>query len=144
MHPIIIKKQFADQEFPYHLNVTLPPDGFRDIAISDDDLFLVGGSRLYHLDVTLAADPLLLSDRSLDPDSLATGLAVADNLVYVAGEFGLKVFYLQPDRTLRELHHVDVAALGGVPRTILDRLRKLCPVGDNAMGLVRYVTKSNA
>ncbi|MGD9164002.1 MAG: IPT/TIG domain-containing protein, partial [Chromatiales bacterium] len=117
VHPILVSKELVNETLPYHFKETLPPDGFREIALAQNDLFLAGGNRLYHFDVTLAADPLLLHELSF-PETL-TGLVVEDDLVYVAGGFGVRILRLQVDRTLVELSQIDTTALGGTP-SVLD------------------------
>ncbi|EKD36914.1 MAG: hypothetical protein ACD_75C01326G0001, partial [uncultured bacterium] len=113
VHPELIYKHLADQEWPYHYNDTLPPDGFRSIALEDRELYLLGGNRLSHFDVTLAADPLLLEDLVLP----ATGnhLAVKDNVVYVSTADGIVIYRLLADRSLRHLTTLSADVLGGQP-----------------------------
>ncbi|HMI92661.1 MAG TPA: hypothetical protein VK509_14900, partial [Polyangiales bacterium] len=65
VHPQLITKKVGEVEQPFHVNIQLQPDGFRGIAVDGDALFVVGGNRVLHFDVTLPADPLLLNDLSL-------------------------------------------------------------------------------
>lgn len=118
VHPIIIDKLFIDKLFPYHMNITLPPDGFREIKVDGVDMYLIGGNRLYHLDTTLPAEPLLLNEEVFAVDDVVNGVTVADDLIYVSGNFGLKIYRKQPDRNLLLLRELGVAQLGGTPTTV--------------------------
>ena len=113
VHPILIDKAVADQQQPYHFDDSLPPDGFRDIALEGDDLYLLGGKTLYHFDVTLAAEPLLLSEQLLP--GTGNHLVVSDQVIYVSTESGIAVYRLQPDRSLRHLATLGPDILGGAP-----------------------------
>jgi len=117
VHPELIYKEVADQRRPYHLSVTLPPEGFKDLALDGTDLFLVGGQRLYHMDVTLAADPLLLADRLLD--GAVESVLTRDGLLYVATANGIRIFQLLPDRNLREIAALSDDHLGGSPTAMV-------------------------
>lgn len=130
VHPIIVEKQFIADLFPYHIDVTLPPDGFRDIAIEDNNMYLIGGNRLYHFDLTLPAEPLLLTELSMGLEQTINGIAVSDDLVYLSGVFGLKIYRLQPDRTLLELKNISASVLGGEATSLSiykDVLRVMVP-----------------
>ncbi|VAW50557.1 Alkaline phosphatase, partial [hydrothermal vent metagenome] len=111
VNPEIIRKDIANISNPYHLNVVLPPDGFRAIEKNDDDLFIAGGLHFYHFDTTLATDPLLLADIVLP--STVTDVTYDDNLVYVTGEFGLIIYRLNTQRELIKVKSLDTTYLGG-------------------------------
>ena len=116
VRPQVIEKEFAEKLFPYHFATKLNPLGFIDIKLDGDDLFLVGGNRLYHFDITLANDPLLLNNVAFN--QTITGLAARDGLVYVAHESGLSIYRVGADRIIRELATFTVAKLGGVPERL--------------------------
>ena len=118
VHPTIVDKQLADLSTPYQMKITLPPDGFRALAVDGKDLFLAGGNQLYQLDITLPTAPQVLNHVALGADGVVSGLAVKDDLLYVAGNFGVKIYQRLADRTLREIDDIGTAALGGQPGRI--------------------------
>src|SRR5690606_10853060 len=67
VRPVILEKEFAESSHPYHFDVTggLGTTGFVALADMDDNLFAAGGNSLFHFDLTLAADPLLLKQLEL-------------------------------------------------------------------------------
>ncbi|MDA8142310.1 MAG: Ig-like domain-containing protein, partial [Desulfobacteraceae bacterium] len=113
VHPEMINKQISDQEKPFHLDISLPPAGFTSLALEENNLLLVGGDRLYHLDVTLAADPLVLAEIPLP--GTARAVAARNGLVYVTTEAGLSIFQIPDDRRIRERLMLDAEKLGGAP-----------------------------
>jgi len=131
VHPVLINKNNPDgSESAYHMDINLPPDGLREIAVSGNDMFLIGGNHLYHFDITLAAEPLLLNDYTLDANSVINGLTVSDGLIYISGDFGIRIYQELPDRKLLNIRQIDVAQLGGIPSKLAvdeDKLRVMLP-----------------
>jgi large repetitive protein len=122
VHPQLISKKVGEIEQPYHVNIQLQPDGFRGIAVDGDSLFVVGGNRLLHFDITLPADPLLLNDLSLlgagGASDLVNDVSARDGLVYVSCQTGVRIYQSLPDGTLQPIDTLAVADLGGVPNKL--------------------------
>ncbi|RFA32308.1 hypothetical protein CAL65_20010 [Alkalilimnicola ehrlichii] len=135
VRPDVVYRQFADLEQPYHLDETLPPDGFRDIVLDERDLYLLGGDRLYHFDITLAAEPLLLSVEQLP--ALGNRLAVADGLIYVSGDDGLAVYRRDVERRLQQIVRIDRERLGGTPGALQVSGRHLTVALTDAQEILR-------
>ena len=110
VHPTIIYKELAGSWQPYHDEQN---HGFRDITLAGADLLAVGSTKLYHYDITLAADPLYLAHYSLPGQ--ASGVVVSDGLVYVSTSAGIQVYRLMSDRSLRHSALVTADSLGGHP-----------------------------
>ncbi|MCU0661938.1 MAG: IPT/TIG domain-containing protein, partial [Myxococcota bacterium] len=119
VHPELVLDVLGKQTLPYHLEVPLPPSGFTSIVLNDDDLFLVGGNRLFLLDVTLPADPLLVQDLTLldsnsKPD-MASAIVAAKNIVFVSTRSSLRVLRMTSEGLLEETARIPSARLGGAP-----------------------------
>ncbi|MGD8863559.1 MAG: IPT/TIG domain-containing protein, partial [Myxococcales bacterium] len=119
VHPELIEREVAGQVRPYHLEVPLPPDGFVGLALQGDALLLAGGNRLYHYDLSLPSEPLLLSETTLLTDAggvdHATGVAARDDLVFLGSASGIRIYQLLSDNRLRERGRIDGSTLGGTP-----------------------------
>jgi hypothetical protein len=115
VHPVTLSKLFANGEEPYHFNVSggLPPSGFTDIAVEDRNLYLVGGKQLYHFDVTLPTDPLLLSSQRLLSD--VSAIAVKDGLLYLATASGIELYRVDNEQRLTHLGKLTTTDLQGAP-----------------------------
>jgi hypothetical protein len=116
VHPVIIEKDLLGELLPYHHKVILPPDGFRDIAVSGRDLFIVGGNKLYHFDVTLPTDPLLLAD--IDITGEIDDVYVDGGLVYVSGDFGIHIYRIDVSRELVPMRLLAADEVGGAVKQV--------------------------
>ena len=119
VHPVIVEKEFLNDLKPFHFDVTggLNPYGFADIEIQGEDLFVIGGRRLYHFDITLATDPLNINTLTFSQD--LRDVVVTDDLVFVSNPGGLHIYQITPDRALRKLDEIPSAVLGGVPAAMV-------------------------
>ncbi|HJL26926.1 MAG TPA: Ig-like domain-containing protein, partial [Polyangiaceae bacterium LLY-WYZ-15_(1-7)] len=84
-----------------------------------------GGSRLFHLDVTLPTDPevveelaLLAEDGAEDPGHR---LLAADGLLYVSSDEALRIYREGRDGLLERIARIDASALGGAPGALVLR-----------------------
>jgi len=118
VHPQIIQKQFATDVKDYHFDVTggLSPDGFIDMVSSDNNLLLIGGSQLFHFDITLAADPELLNTINLG--RTIRDIEVHQGLIYLSDSRGVHIYRLGMDRTLQHLHSIGTDVLSGTPNAL--------------------------
>ena len=63
VRPEIIEREFQEIPRPYHIDIDggLAPDGFVVLKGFGDNLFAAGENSIYHFDITLPADPVLLN-----------------------------------------------------------------------------------
>src|SRR5690606_26462658 len=80
------------------------------------DLFAVGGNTLYHFDVTLAADPLLINEISIQGQ--IRDVVAKDGLLYLSSTEGVTIYKLNQFRALQQLVTVDRVALQATPHAI--------------------------
>ncbi|PCJ97895.1 MAG: hypothetical protein COA42_24470, partial [Alteromonadaceae bacterium] len=136
VNPRILTKEIATQEFPFFHDEVLQPVGFSDVQLSGENLYVIGGDRLLHFDLTLPTDPLLLSEhRYLD---LLHGMSVEGDTLYLVGDFGLKILRLDASRELETIQEIDAAVLGGVPTRVVKHnslLWLLLPEQANAVAI---------
>src|SRR5690606_33392459 len=118
VRPVILEKEFAESSHPYHFDVTggLGTTGFVALADMDDNLFAAGGNSLFHFDLTLAADPLLL--KQLELQNAIRDIVAQNGLLYVSHSGGVSIYQLTADRQLRELTLIDRLRLQGTPHAI--------------------------
>ena len=106
----IITKEEADKEQPYFLKETLYPDGFKDITLEGNALYIIGGSSLFYCDITIPSDPLLIE--KIDLLSTTHDLVVKDDIVYVTTDHAIHILKKQ-DEEIREIASIPNYHLGG-------------------------------
>ncbi|MBA3981173.1 MAG: hypothetical protein C0462_11285, partial [Alcanivorax sp.] len=125
VRPRILEREVAGEQHPYFHEVQggLPDtNGFVDIARDGNNLYAVGGNRIWHFDLTVPADPLLINTVPLSEvtggqsiDARMRAVVARNNLVFVSSSLGIHVLRRDEFGDLRILHHVDRLALGGTP-----------------------------
>src|SRR5690606_7993651 len=118
VRPVILEKEFSNVTRPYHFDVTggLGAQGFVALEAMNNDLFAVGSDRLYHFDITLAADPLLINEVTLAGQ--VRDLVARDGLLYVSSVDGVSIYQLTDRRELRRLAVIDRLLLKATPHAI--------------------------
>ncbi|WP_040307733.1 IPT/TIG domain-containing protein, partial [Agarivorans albus] len=113
--PVIVEKSFSDLVKPYVFDVDggLGSKGFETIALSKNDLFIAGGREMYHFDVTLATDPILLNRYELSGN--VRDILTDEKLIYVSHSGGVEVFRRENNRTLWSIALIDRTVLSGTP-----------------------------
>ncbi|MCG8591782.1 MAG: IPT/TIG domain-containing protein, partial [Proteobacteria bacterium] len=138
VRPVLVENELAEGVTePFHFDTTLPPQGFSDLAGAGDDLYAAGGSDLFHFDLTLATDPLLLSQQRFEGEVL-DDLEVVGDVVFLSSDAGVSIFKRLPDRTLSRLTTLPADALGGRPsalRAVGDTLWVLLPEESELLAL---------
>ncbi|HIL22231.1 MAG TPA: hypothetical protein EYG20_03045, partial [Alcanivorax sp.] len=125
VRPRILEREVADESHPYFHEVQggLPEtNGFVDIARDGNNLYAVGGNRIWHFDLTVPADPLLINTLPLSEvtggqsmDARMRAVVARNNLVFVSSSIGIHVLRRDEFGDLRVLHHIDRLTLGGTP-----------------------------
>ncbi|NOY91989.1 MAG: hypothetical protein GXP55_12400, partial [Deltaproteobacteria bacterium] len=120
VRPTLVEDTRGDSPKPYHLEVPLAPDGFRALSLAGDHLYLLGGSHLFNIDITVPTAPTVIEETSLfltdsgTPD-VGTGLLASGDLLFVSAGRGVRIYRLGPEARLEQLALVPADSLGGVP-----------------------------
>lgn len=120
VRPVILENELGDgsESLPFHFDVTggLSPSGFIAVAASGANLYAVGGTRLYHFDITLPTEPNLLN--TLELPSTARDMLVDGELIYISDPTGVQIYQLTDRRRLRLLNTIDRTDLNGTPNAL--------------------------
>ncbi|MCW9015614.1 MAG: IPT/TIG domain-containing protein, partial [Kangiellaceae bacterium] len=64
VNPEVIEKELSGVKYPYHHKDAIAPTGFSSVAIEGNNLFVIGGDKLLHFDISVATSPYLLEEFS--------------------------------------------------------------------------------
>jgi len=144
VRPIIIEKEFAEAFLPYHLDVTggLSPEGFAGIAGSGNNLFALGGKGLYHFDITLPAEPVLLHTLALN--GTARDIAIDGDIVYISDSVGIHIYEITQQRNLRQIKTISSIELKGTTNKLYLEGNSLWASMSNARRVVEIELMSGA
>ncbi|MEJ2062636.1 MAG: IPT/TIG domain-containing protein, partial [Reinekea sp.] len=91
--PVVLEKEWVDGNAkPYFFEYAqdLAPKGFVDVTYSGNQLFVVGGSKLFTFDISVSNDPILMSETSLAGTALS--MTIVDHWLLVATEQAVQIF----------------------------------------------------
>ena len=137
VRPVIIPRAAATGDLAHHASLTISPNGFTDVLLQGKDLFILGGNRLFHYDVTLPAVPEAISTVDLVGVTSARSLALQGQMLFVATDDGIRVFRVGDDRRLTAVTRISAESLGGAPHDLLAAGEDLWATLPEAKELVR-------
>src|SRR5690606_14967658 len=113
---LTLNKPTETGELPYFYKANIAETGFRVIEAHDSHLFVGGGDRLLHYDISVASDPYLLQTQILQHALQA--IAIQRDLLFVAHEAGVTIYRFSTLEKLEALYSIDKDTIGGVPHNI--------------------------
>ena len=102
--------------YPYFYKSNINPSGFSDLVVSDNDLYAVGGERLLHFDISLAADPNFINE--FNNGEIIHAISAKDNVIYLSQDSGIRIIKRESSSRLREIGIIKLDQLGGVATAI--------------------------
>jgi hypothetical protein len=125
VHPVIIEKEFGGQFLPYHIDIDggLSPQGFAAVTGAGVDLLAAGGTRLFHFDTTLAAEPILLN--TVELAGTARDVVLDGRIIYLSDSAGIHIYEITDQRRIQLHASIPTTRLRGTTNALFldgDRL----------------------
>jgi hypothetical protein len=114
VHPVPVLKDGKPWQFKLN---GMDTGGFVDVITVGQELYLASRTSLYHFDVTLAAEPVLLETLPVTGTEI-TSLTASGPLLFVGTDRGITIYRSNDSRRLEQVALLGGSKLGGKPGVI--------------------------